>query len=162
VYLETGDLDRALALQREALALRETALGVTHPLVAASLDAVAEVLCRAGRAREAVPYNARAVAILESTFGTDHANTRWSRAYGSLALLDLGKGHEAIAPIEKALPELAANDPDRVQLLFGLARALTSDRIRALAAAREARALAVAVRPYTVPAIDRWLAAHAK
>ena len=55
------------------------------------------------------------------------------------------------------MPTLAANDPDRVPLAFGLARA-GGENARALA--EGARALAATVRPLDVPAIDRWLAAQ--
>ncbi|MEZ4362739.1 MAG: serine/threonine-protein kinase [Kofleriaceae bacterium] len=169
VYLETGNAPRALELARQALPLYEAAYGPNHERVANTLALIGEVLRRSGRAKEAVPLVHRAVAIIEKSFGEDQIDTRWVRAYAALSALDASPTAQtrqhAIAAIERYVADLQPGVPDRVPLLFGLARAKTPSTRRAseatLAAVREAREIAVTRRPLAVAEIDRWLAAHA-
>jgi len=62
------------------LAIREKALGPDHPDVAASLNNLALVFSRQGRAQEAEGLLLRALAIQEKAFGPDHPNVAANRS----------------------------------------------------------------------------------
>jgi serine/threonine protein kinase/Flp pilus assembly protein TadD len=87
--------DRAEAYQREALAIRERALGSGHPIVAASLSALARALCDLGRDNEARPLQERALAIRESTLGAEHLDI--ADSLGHLATLATRRGDHELA-----------------------------------------------------------------
>jgi tetratricopeptide (TPR) repeat protein len=63
--LDLARYDEALAVQKEALRIREATHGPDHPDVAYTLCGTAEVLVAMGRAKEAVPLAERAVALRE-------------------------------------------------------------------------------------------------
>jgi CHAT domain-containing protein/Tfp pilus assembly protein PilF len=72
-----GEYQEAIPKAREALALREKALGPGHLAVAESLQALANLLRATGEYAEARPLYERALAIREKALGPDHANVAW-------------------------------------------------------------------------------------
>jgi len=71
-YYREGRYAEGILKAREALAIRETALGPTHPDVAMSLDSLAGLLERSGDYTAARPLYERAVRIWEQTLGPTH------------------------------------------------------------------------------------------
>ena len=67
-----GQLADALPRAQESLALREAALGPSHPDVAVSLTTLAEVYRGQGRLDDADRLHRRALAIREAHYGRDH------------------------------------------------------------------------------------------
>jgi len=69
--VEKGDLVRAEALFKRALAIDERALGPEHADVAVSLNNLAVLYQNEGRYADAEPIYKRTLAILEKTLGPD-------------------------------------------------------------------------------------------
>src|ERR1700683_3702022 len=67
-----GRYAEAIPLAQQALAICEKALGPDHPLVAASLNALAGLYDKQGRYAEAEPLYKRSLAIWEKALGPDH------------------------------------------------------------------------------------------
>src|SRR5260370_773531 len=65
-------------LFKRALAIREKALGTNHPLVATSLNNLAELYRAQGRYAEAETLYQRALAVREKALGLDHPNVAQS------------------------------------------------------------------------------------
>jgi tetratricopeptide (TPR) repeat protein len=76
VELARKRLDRAEAHFREALRVREAALGKEHREVAYGLDGLGRVAAARGRAEEAAAHLRRAAAILKGSLGPAHPDTR--------------------------------------------------------------------------------------
>lgn len=68
----SGDLDRAEASYREALAIKEARVGSSSPTLAATLNNLGTVLRRTGRLPEAAAMYARAIELLEGVVDDDH------------------------------------------------------------------------------------------
>ncbi len=68
-----GEYAEAIPKAREALALREKALGPQHRAVAESLQSLADLLRETGEYAEARPLYERALAIREKVLGPEHA-----------------------------------------------------------------------------------------
>jgi tetratricopeptide (TPR) repeat protein len=135
VHYSQGNFAQALAFHREALAFREKNQR-THPSYGVSLAAVGEDHRRLGRAAESLTYQRRALAALGNL--GDHPAVGYVSACQGLALVDLGRRREAIAPLERALRIIKRGDADRARAAFALARALEPRRPRS----KRARALA--------------------
>lgn len=112
VYTETGDLDRALRLQREAMALREKLSNTSG--MAISLDNVGTILTRMGRLDEARANLDSALAIRR------RLGEKKNTAATLLALARLeeraGRSREAEARIDEALrisTDISARDTQR-------------------------------------------------
>ena len=71
-FHQEGRYAEAEALDRDALAITEKALGPDHPDVALSLNNLAEVYRTQGRYAEAEPLYKRALTINERAFGPGH------------------------------------------------------------------------------------------
>jgi CHAT domain-containing protein/tetratricopeptide (TPR) repeat protein len=71
-HIRSGPYREGIPKAREALALRERALGPAHPLVAASLDQLAELLRASGDYAAARPLAERALAVREQALGPAH------------------------------------------------------------------------------------------
>ncbi len=69
---EDGNFEAALALQKKALALRETYEGRAHPRTATLLNNMSTVLLALERADEAKAANAEALAQLRARYGDEH------------------------------------------------------------------------------------------
>ncbi|HTO10404.1 MAG TPA: CHAT domain-containing tetratricopeptide repeat protein [Candidatus Binatia bacterium] len=90
-----GEHAEAIPKAREALALREKALGPRHTLVAESLQTLADCLRDAAEYTEARPLYERALAIREKALGPEHAVTAWN--LHELGVLFLRTGDYAAA-----------------------------------------------------------------
>lgn len=89
--------EQALPLLQQALALREQVLGSEHPLVAESLDILAELSREQGQYAEALPLYQRALAIREQVLEPTHSDV--AESLNNLALLYCAQGQN-----EQALP----------------------------------------------------------
>ena len=98
-----GDFGAALADNERALAIREEVLGPSHPEVATSLNAVANVQRDRGNYDEASSALQRALEIREEALGPDHPAV--ATTLNDLALVEQmrGKYAEAQAFFERAL-----------------------------------------------------------
>lgn len=90
-----GQYDDALSPIARALDLRESILGLEHPLVADSLHALADVYDNKGRYKDAEPLNLRALTIREKALGADHQDV--AESLGNLGVLFYQKGDYALA-----------------------------------------------------------------
>jgi len=70
-----GDFAAARPLCERALAIREKALGPSHPGTATSLDSLADLLQAQGDSAAARPLYERALAIRQKALGPDHPDT---------------------------------------------------------------------------------------
>ncbi|WP_233585193.1 tetratricopeptide repeat protein [Corallococcus sp. CA054B] len=72
--MDAGLYTEAHGPAAQALALRESALGGTHPDIASALDLVGELYQRQGDVAHAEPLLQRALALREATLGKDHTD----------------------------------------------------------------------------------------
>jgi tetratricopeptide (TPR) repeat protein len=98
-----GAYSQAEELLRDALEIREEALGPKHPGTAQSLNNLAFLLQQQGNFARARPLYERALAIQEKALGPEHPNT--ANTLGNLALLlhEQGDLAEARSLYERAL-----------------------------------------------------------
>jgi tetratricopeptide (TPR) repeat protein/CHAT domain-containing protein len=97
---QQGRYAKAELLYRRALAIREKALGPSHPDVAKSLNSLAGVYVMLGRSSEAEPLYERALAIREKVLGPEHPDV--AKNLNNLAVLYQGQGRYAEAePLHK-------------------------------------------------------------
>ncbi len=108
VDLERGDLERARALFRHALVLREALHGADSPRIEDSLDGLMESTYRTGDANRARELGERRYRILRQAWGEDHFET--ALALADLGLLEgfFGDATAAIEILGRALPVLKA------------------------------------------------------
>ena len=123
-----GQFADALPRAQESLALREAALGASHPDVAVSLTTLAEVYRSQGRLDDAERLHRRALAIREARFGRDHpdvaaslnhlavlynARATYREAEGlltrALEIVDKGKGATGAARTNRVKAEILDN-----------------------------------------------------
>jgi tetratricopeptide (TPR) repeat protein len=90
-----GDSAGALELQKEALAIREKALGPNHPDVAVNLNSLAALYGSRDDYASAEPLLQRALAIREQALGADDRYT--GQSLNNLALLYAAEGRYADA-----------------------------------------------------------------
>lgn len=98
-----GEMELALATNREVLAARERVLGADHPSVGVALTATGVCLNALGRYVEARQDLERAVSILEAAFGPDHSQvaTALNNLAGSVS--EEGKFEEARRLFERVV-----------------------------------------------------------
>lgn len=99
----TAWLTNAEPLVIRALAIREEHLAADHPLIAASLTQVADVISPLGRYREALTLLERAVAINERCLGDNHLETAISRFNLAAHYQTLNYREAAVRLLEPAL-----------------------------------------------------------
>ncbi|MBC7880654.1 MAG: tetratricopeptide repeat protein [Anaerolineae bacterium] len=115
---EMGQYEKAQPLAKQALAIKEKALGSEHPEVAKSLNNLAVLYWLQGNFAEAEPLHKRALAIREKALGSEHPDV--AKSLNNLATLYSERGNyaeaeplyrRALAIREKALgpehPDLA-------------------------------------------------------
>src|SRR5687768_12000397 len=90
-----GEYAEAIVTARDALALREKALGPEHLLVAESLQTLADCLRESGELLEPRPLYERALAIREKALGPEHATV--ARSLHELGTLLHRRGEFATA-----------------------------------------------------------------
>jgi len=141
------DYGAARPLYERALAIREAALGPTHPTTAASLHNLARLLADQGDTAAARPLYERALAICEAALGPTHPHT--AASLNNLANLLADQGDTAVArPLyERALAICEATrgptHPDTAQSLHNLAVLLADQGDDAGARPLLERALAI-------------------
>src|SRR6218665_1105117 len=86
----TGEYSKAFARAEHALALREAALGTTHPDVASCLELMGDLHLRQGYRDHAEPLLNRALAIYEAARGKSHPDV--AASLNSLAVLYSDQG----------------------------------------------------------------------
>jgi tetratricopeptide (TPR) repeat protein len=139
LFYYRGDFARCREAHTEILAARERVLGVNHPVVGLSLQALAVCLNKSARSAEALTLAERAVTILTATRGTAHPDTLAAKSdlggvYSHLGdhARSLAVNEEILAVREKALGK---DHPD-------LAMSLVNTAIEAKNAGRIVEALA--------------------
>jgi tetratricopeptide (TPR) repeat protein len=95
LYRDQGRYAEAEPLYRRALALREQALGPTHPDVATSLNSLGLLYHDQGRYAEAEPLYQRAIALREQALGPTHPTV--AQSLNGLAVLYQEQGRYAEA-----------------------------------------------------------------
>ena len=137
------EYDLAEPLYRQALAIRERALGPSHPFVATSLTDLGNLVYVRGRYTEAGPMYQKALAIEEQALGPEHPRVACSLAclayaYQGQGELAKAEAHyrRALAIREKTLPAVPA---DVAGILKHFTALLRSTNRSAEAEALEAR-----------------------
>ncbi len=145
-----GEYARAEALHREALALRERALGSSHVDISLSLHNIGNTLFRQGRHAEARALFERSLALNREVFGSSHP--RVAKALNNLAAVDnvTDRFVDAERELREALEiKERAFGPDHVELvstLDNLATALHEQGRAVEGRAQLLRALALVER----------------
>ena len=75
ILSRNGEFAKGKPLIERALLLQEGSLGPTHPIVARTLDSLAELETKMGHPGAALPLAKRALQIRENRFGPDHPET---------------------------------------------------------------------------------------
>lgn len=164
IHHALGDLEMSLDDYQRALDLRLAALGEEHPMTAAAMDNVAMLLIELDRPERALEVARRSLAVSEKTLGDSHPDLYYALDHIATAAMEASPD-EALAAATRSV-ELLANaevsDSLRGAAAFTLAKAILAaerDRTRALATAREARAL-IATDPEDVESlrdVDEWI-----
>jgi serine/threonine protein kinase/tetratricopeptide (TPR) repeat protein len=145
-----GDLEEASARYRDALKIKERALGAAHPDVATTLTNLAGVLSELGRAGEALEHSNRGVEITAQSLGWEHPDTALQLANRSSIFNQLHRYADARQDAEHALAiwerELGTENPDLPFLLGPLGDARLGLEEPAEAIAPLERALRIAER----------------
>jgi serine/threonine protein kinase/Tfp pilus assembly protein PilF len=102
VYRSLGLYLPAVSMLRQAIALKERALGPEHPDVARSLNALGWTYTWQGEYASAQLLHQRALQTFERTFGPDHTDVGWSCYYLGAAAAYLGDIHRAKPLLERA------------------------------------------------------------
>ncbi|MBX3028187.1 tetratricopeptide repeat protein [bacterium] len=122
-----GDLPGAIALQRQSLDLRRTALGPGSPEVAAAETNLAGLYAAADRYDAAEPLLRHALAIREQTFGADNRLTALSRNNLALLLAANGRHSEAELLYLQAIAVLEHEDANDLATVLDNYAALLDD-----------------------------------
>jgi tetratricopeptide (TPR) repeat protein/predicted Ser/Thr protein kinase len=165
--VETGELQKALAVNERALAIATAAFGDRSPGLGQYLSNRGEALNALGRPADALPLFRRALEVW-GPLGADSPVLAYPLTGLGRALILEGRAGEAIAPLNRALALRVAAKDARVRLgetRFALARALWDaggDRKRAHALGTAARDdfASPPARPEKTREIDGWLERH--
>jgi len=98
-----GDFARAVQFDQEALALKESALGPTHPDVAVSLGNLGDSFRDHGDYDRALAVDGRAIAIFRQAYGDDYPLVGDALSNRGDVLSDLGRREEARSDYQGAL-----------------------------------------------------------
>jgi eukaryotic-like serine/threonine-protein kinase len=154
-----------------ALVIRENALGRTHPHVADSLTALAELHYSMGEHDEAKRSFERALAIDEAALGSDHPRVTHSLLGLAKVALAQDRPADAVLLAERALTirekgNIPAHELASSRFVFAQAlweASVMGDRVRARAIAEQARDAYQAAGEGSSNAlveVERWLAEH--
>jgi len=151
-YLDegAGDYEAAKALLEQALALRQAALGPSHPQVAALLQDLASVHRITGHFERAKALDEQALAIDRQALGPDHPDVAGALSNLATVLHDMGAYDESKALSEQAVAIYeSALGPDHVKVgiaLSNLANVLHSTGAIDEAVAVQERVVALLTR----------------
>jgi tetratricopeptide (TPR) repeat protein len=121
VHSARGELERSRALQEEALALFERAVGPDHPLVGGSLHSLAAIATWQGDYARSLRLGERALANREHVLGPDHPEVATTRIGLAGVYYTLGDSDRARVTVEAGLSSLErALGPDHPDLARGL------------------------------------------
>jgi len=119
VYQGLGLYERAEALHRRSLAIREANLGEDSPEVAETLNDLGYSLMSAGNAKAALPLHRQALAICEHRLAPGDARIGLSHYWVGVSLMRLGENRAAVKEIDTARGILeAALGPDSQQVAW--------------------------------------------
>jgi tetratricopeptide (TPR) repeat protein len=156
-YLDVkADYTRALPLYQQALAIRQTVLGATHPDTAGSLNNLAILYRSQGDYARALPLYEQALEIWQTVLGENHPNTATSLNNLAYFYKSQGDYTRALPLFEQALAiwqVLGENHPDTAASLNNLAELYHSqgDDARALPLFKQALAIRQTVLGATHP-----------
>jgi DNA-binding SARP family transcriptional activator/tetratricopeptide (TPR) repeat protein len=102
VAQDRGDLDRAVALQREAIEEFTAFCGADHPDTAQAFDKLGYALRLQGRAEEAIEAHGRAARLLTLVLGADDPRVAMTLSNLGLAQADAGLLDEALETEQRA------------------------------------------------------------
>jgi CHAT domain-containing protein/tetratricopeptide (TPR) repeat protein len=123
--LRAGRYEEAIPFAERSIAIREQALGENHPLVAQSLNSLAELYRAQGNYAQAEPLFQRSLVIVEQSLGANHPDV--AASLNNLAALYQAQGNYAQAEplFQRSLviveQSLGANHPDVATVLNNLA-----------------------------------------
>ena len=103
VLYHQGQYDQALLRHRDALSIRQAALGPAHPKVAESLGEIGSVLRRQGHYDEALRRHEQALTILQDALGPEHPQVAHGHNQVGDTLSGQGKYEEALGHHREAL-----------------------------------------------------------
>lgn len=95
-YRDLGDYEKALELQRGALAIAERC-GAEEHVLAVMLGQLGRTLAESGSPTEALEYLQRSIPLAETAWGSNSIDT-------AIRLSDLAKLHQSTGNLEKAVP----------------------------------------------------------
>lgn len=122
-----GDLGAAIESMREALVLREAALGPDAPDVAGTLNNLAGLYAATDAYDQAEPLLRRALAIREKVYGASDHRTALSRNNLALLLAAEGRSSEAEMLYLQAIAVLQDSDADDLATVLENYAALLAD-----------------------------------
>jgi tetratricopeptide (TPR) repeat protein len=105
-YGDRGDLERAIEVMEESLALRKQALGPQHPDVARGLHNYSQILLKVERFDDAVQASRESIEILSAALHPDHADVAYTEVGLANLLLTREKYEEAAELYVHALSAL--------------------------------------------------------
>ena len=129
-----GDYARALAVNQDALALREGSVGPTAAATGVSLNNLGNALMMLGREKEALPLYRRALTIFQKALPPEHTFIGHALTGEGAALLAVGEAALGLASLERASVFVQRDEPTGGERTVGLA----GHRARALAALKRA------------------------
>ncbi len=153
-YAQAQQFDQALPLFEQALQLRQTTLGPSHPQVADSLYNLGKLTYYLGQYQQSVDYYQQALQIRETVTPPNEAGLVNTLVGLGISYGDLGDYPQAIQVIQRAydiqIRALPANHPDLVLSLVNLGAMETIQGNYAAAINHLERALAI--QTATLPA----------
>jgi len=107
VYLNQGQLDKAVQLGQEALTTRERVLGKKHPAIWSLVSTLAIIYQDQGRLGEAITMLESVFEVALQILGANHVNTLSSMVHLGSAYINQGRLAEGVQLAEKvvAVPE---------------------------------------------------------
>jgi serine/threonine protein kinase/tetratricopeptide (TPR) repeat protein len=128
IKIRQHDFQTALALTKQAVALKEKALTPDHPDIALSILSLAEVLHAAGKDEDALVANDRALTILVRAYGENAVTVAQVLSNRGEYLVSLGRAGEAVPIFRDALAlweaQVGHDHPYLAYPLTGLGQAL--------------------------------------
>ncbi len=100
---DLGLLDRAMAPQEEALAIRRRVLGDEHPDTLASINSMGTLLLSTGRYDDALPFLSEALDGRRRVLGDEHPDTHMSINNMGALLRSMGRYEEAMPYYREAM-----------------------------------------------------------
>nr|BFD89745.1 FxSxx-COOH system tetratricopeptide repeat protein [Kitasatospora sp. Xyl93] len=124
-HWEANDIDQAMLLQEQVLAVRRRLVDADDPALLTSLNNLAATYWDAGRIDEARILQEQVLADRERVLGNDHLDTLMTRNNVAIVYAETGRTEEAIRVQEHVLADrqrlLGPDDPDTLMTRSNLA-----------------------------------------